>query len=481
MVVERFHFGAGGGHIKTIFFHKKTLDKSIKIEGFALKMTTFLREAFRVKRRSYPERIRAALFLAIKRTAANLDACVKLPGKDFSRTRKLPLQAMLLMLIGMGSGSLSKELYDWFGYTSSTATASAFVQQRNKIRPEAVKMIFNEFVSSTTPTATFQGYRLFAVDGSDFRLPSDPTNDFSLIRNAEGQKRYNLAHLNAMFDLMSKAYVDVTMQGKKGMNEHKALVSMIDRSNIPGKVIVLMDRGYESFNNIAHLQEKEWNFIIRAKESYGMISNLQLPNSEEFDVDTTLTLTRRQTKETLALLSAYPERYRWIQPHTTFDYIAPKAPNMYDLHFRVVRFRISDGCYETIYTDLDPETFPVEKIKELYRLRWGIETSFRELKHIIGLSCLHGKKTDFLLQEVFARLIFYNYASLIARKIPVPQEKQINFSVAILVCKQFLKGKIRSAQIFEILSKHLSPIRPGRQYKRYQNPVSAVAFQYRFS
>ena len=158
------------------------------------------------------------------------------------------------------------------------------------------------------------------------------------------------------------------------MNEHSALVSMIDRSNIPRKVIVLMDRGYESFNNIAHLQEKEWNFIIRAKESYGMISNLQLPNSEEFDVDTTLTLTRRQTKETLALLSAYPERYRWIQPHTTFDYIAPKAPNMYDLHFRVVRFRISDGCYETIYTDLDPETFPVEKTKNFI-------VSVGELKH----------------------------------------------------------------------------------------------------
>lgn len=46
-------------------------------------MTTFLREAFRVKRKSYLERIRAALFLAIKRTAANLDTCVKVPGKDF--------------------------------------------------------------------------------------------------------------------------------------------------------------------------------------------------------------------------------------------------------------------------------------------------------------------------------------------------------------------------------------------------------------
>ena len=239
-----------------------------------------------MNRKSDPERVRSALFHAIKKTAANLDACVKIPGKDFSRKRKLPLQTMLLMLIGMGGGSLSKELYDWFGYTPSTATASAFVQQRNKIRSKAIEMIFNEFVASAMPTMTFRGYRLFAVDGSDLRLPSDPTNDFSLIRNMDGQKQYNLAHLNAMFDLMSKAYVDVTMQGKKGMNEHKALVSMIDRSNIPGKV---------------------------------------------------------------------------------------------------------------------------------------------------------------------------------------------------LVCKQFLKGKIRPAQIFEILSKHLSPIRPGRQYKRYQNPVSAVAFQYRFS
>ena len=95
------------------------------------------------------------------------------------------------------------------------------------------------------------------------------------------------------------------------------------------------------------------NFVIRAKESYGIISNLPLPDTDEFDANITLSLTRRQTKETLALLAAYPERYRWIQPHTTFDYIKPKQSNMYDLHFRVVRFRISDGSYETVYTNLD--------------------------------------------------------------------------------------------------------------------------------
>ena len=88
-------------------------------------------------------------------------------------------------------------------------------------------MIFKDFVSTTTPTATFQGYRLLAIDGSDLRLPSNPSDEFSLIRNSAGQKQYNLVHLNAMYDLANKVYVDVAMQGKKGMNEHKALASMV--------------------------------------------------------------------------------------------------------------------------------------------------------------------------------------------------------------------------------------------------------------
>lgn len=85
---------------------------------------------------------------------------------------------------------------------------------------------------------------------------------------------------------------------------------MVERTNISGKVIILMDRGYESFNNIAHFQEKGWNFVIRSKESYVMISNLQLPNNNEFNVNMTLSPTRRQTKETFALLNTNPERYR---------------------------------------------------------------------------------------------------------------------------------------------------------------------------
>ena len=67
------------------------------------------------------------------------------------------------------------------------------------------------------------------------------------------------------------------------------------------------------------------------------------------------------------------------------------------------------------YTNLDSETFPIGKIKELYRLRWGIETSFREFKYTIGLSCLHGKKTDFLLQEVL-KMLYTQTVLAFARK-----------------------------------------------------------------
>ena len=80
--------------------------------------------------------IRNSLFSAITKVASVPDNCVRKPGIDFTRNRKLPLSAMLLMLIGMGGGSLMKELHEWFDLSEHTASISAFVQQRNKIKPE---------------------------------------------------------------------------------------------------------------------------------------------------------------------------------------------------------------------------------------------------------------------------------------------------------------------------------------------------------
>ncbi len=61
-------------------------------------------------------------------------------------------------------------------------------------------------------------------------------------------------------------------------------------------------------------------------------------------------------------------------------------------------------------------------IKELYHLRWGVETSFRELKYTIDLVHFHCKKRNYIEQEAWARLIVYNFCEAITRHISVTRQ-----------------------------------------------------------
>lgn len=50
-----------------------------------------------------------------------------------------------------------------------------------------------------------------------------------------------------------------------------------------------------------------------------------------------------------------------------------------------------------LMTNLDAAQFPLSELRELYARRWGIETSFRELKYTVGLIHLHSRKSDLVL------------------------------------------------------------------------------------
>lgn len=94
------------------------------------------------------------------------------------------------------------------------------------------------------------------------------------------------------------------------------------------------------------------------------------------------------------------------------------------MHLRLVRFQLDTGEYECIVTNLGKDRFPPEKIKELYRLRWGIETSFRKLKYNIGVSNLHSKKAEYVEQEIYARIIMYNFCESVTAHVTVKQKDQ---------------------------------------------------------
>ena len=132
----------------------------------------------------------------------------------------------------------------------------------------------------------------------------------------------------------------------------------------------------------------------------------------------------------------------------TFDYLPSKSKKsdpavLYHLPFRIVRFPISDNSYEVVVTNLDAVEFPSDELKKLYGMRWGIETSFRDLKIYYRITSFSFEKGGLYTPRNFRRLIMYNFSELITSHVVIEKgsrkyEYKINFSVlyiyAVISC-----------------------------------------------
>ena len=410
------------------------------------------------------------------------------PGKDNTRNRKFPFRNMISSILAFRGGTLNREIMDFFGLDPNIGTSSAFIQQRSKILPEAFEYLFRHFTSEVDENKLYHGLRLLAVDGSDLQIAANPNDQDSYYPGANGQKAYNLLHINAMYDLLQHTYTDAVIQKSRNADESGALTDMVDRSNIE-RALLLADRNYESYNNLAHIQEKGWYFLIRIKDNTaGIVSGLILPDKDEYDVPFHIRITRRQTNNIKQLLKD-KNHYKYIPSTSRFDYLPQTSRKhdptvFYDLSFRIVRFPISDTMCETIITNLNTDLYPLSEIKRLYAMRWGIETSFRDLKHTLGLLHLHAKKVEFILQEIFAKLTMYNFCELITQSVVIQQGQKkyaykVNFSDAVRICFEFFLRNVPPPNVEALLMRYISPIRPDRKDTRKQTQKSAVSFTYR--
>ena len=432
-----------------------------------------------------PKMIKRTLKKCINEMSAHPETFVKNPGKDFTRERKLPFKQVLKAVLSMTGKSLRGELMEYFNLKTSMPTVSAFVQQRDKVDHRAFEALFHTFTKAVDEQALFKGYRLLAVDGSDLHTPTNKDEADSYHKGMNGQKPYNLFHLNALYDLQRRIYTDAIVQGRKQWNEHRAFVTMVDRDETSVPTIYIADRGYESYNNMAHVIEKRQKFLIRVRDSKSnsLVSGLILPVQDEFDVQYRVGLTRKQTNQVKNSCLKFV-------PHTsTFDYLprtTKKAIPMqpYYLSFRVVRFKLTEDTYEVLLTNLPEGEFSVSDLKDLYAMRWGIETSFRDLKYSLALSFFHSKKTENILQEVFARLTMYNFAELITSHVVVKQKSRkhlykINFASAVHICRNFFLKNISPSDVEALLLMHLLPVRQRSANLRRGSPRAAPSFTYR--
>lgn len=419
------------------------------------------------------------------------------PGKDFTRKRKLPLPVLIPFILNLRGSSMTNEIINYFCCDGSSVSHSAIVQMRNKLKSDAFRTLlveFNKRLETIEPPETESGLRILAVDGTEIQTPTDPDDSDSYYPGANGQQPYNMIHLNALYDLLRRTYIDAVIQKSRNQHERKALIEMIEASSVE-KALVIADRGYESYNTMAHIHEKGWFYLMRIKDGKnGIVSGLSLPDTDEFELDLTMNLTRSCTKQVKRLFEDR-NHYRFVPCNVNFDYL-PKLdgrygtePVFYSLTYRVVRIRISEELTETLVTNLPQEQYPPKKLKELYALRWGIETSFRSLKYTVGMLHFHSKKAECISQEVLASLVVYNFTEWVTAQVVIQKSHckhtyKVNFSAAVHICRAFLAGNMHPPDVETLIAGYVVPIRPNRKFERRpsrKGKAAATSFTYRIA
>lgn len=440
-----------------------------------------------------PDSLRTSLNNLIDKLTSDKIKYIKNP-QDYSRTRKLSFKTVITSILQMSGGSINHELLTYFNSSKNTPSASAFVQQRSKILPDAFEALFNSFSKINNPHKTYKNYRVLAVDGSDLHIPTNSLDTDSYFAKVNNQRPYNLLHLNAFYDVCCRIYTDTIIQKSRVSNENQALIDMVDRDNTITPTLIIADRGYESYNALAHIQEKGWNFLFRIKDanSWGGIANgLILPDDDEYDIFIDLHLSAGRTEEHWELYKN-KNQYKRISHPENFDYFVNEKGErdiykFYHLPFRIIKIKLDNNSYETIITNLPDDTFSIDEVKKLYSMRWGIETSFRDLKYPLGLLHFHSKKTELVYQEIYAHLLMYNFVSLMitGQNVQCKHRKHCyksSFSMAIYASRSFFQGKISQEDVIMILSRYLTPIRPNRKAaRRKKKDRSVMGFNYRLA
>ena len=413
--------------------------------------------------------------------AAIQTAARSIGGKDFSRKSALTAETVIRLLIGAEGGSLAKILHD----AGIQATASALSQRRAQIPSAVFRAAFDRFNSTCTDSELFRGYRLLAVDGTTVNLPRNPKAP-SFVQNDGIPKGVNQLHVTPFCDILNRTFADVIIQPEPKKDEIGALVEMLKRNTFAQKTLIIADRGFESYNLIAHCLEKpNTDFLIRVRQNYSAMREVAKLPLCELDCNISFTITTSQTNEDKkggyihlqvpkkSKAGSKTRRGRW-------DF-----PSPYPMKLRVCRFLLDNGEFETVATSLPP-SFTLADIRELYHLRWGIETSFRDLKYTLGLVNLHGKSDAFAEQEIYASLTAFNFASRVCREVVVRQPKngvyayKVNFKMAVMLCKEFLRTpNADSEKLLEEIARHTVPIRPDRQDERNLKVKGFAGFVYR--
>jgi len=398
--------------------------------------------------------------------------------QDFVRNRKLPFPKLALLIIKLCKKSLSIELERFFEEAGSgvPCSVSAFTQQRLKLKPIFFKcwniVLHNCFyIHYGVDVKRWKNYRLVAADGSSISLVNTPALSQYFGGQSNQQTNFVLARTFYHYDVLNELILLSEIKPYR-YGELNAAYKAIDKTQ--QDMLMIYDRNFSNYKMVAlHMwQRKERKFVIRAKETQNMIKDFIESGKDSFIVD------MRPTPSAIAGLKKS-------------GFIIDKEEL---IKVRLVRVELP-GSIEVLITNLwEEQGHSVEEFKDLYFMRWGIETNISIQKNILQLESFSGLTVHAVQQDFYATVMMANLHALLMKE---PQQiiddtlKHRKYPMKINKNKSFGKLKINLVHLFlnsnaEPILKELYhhfirdvlPVRKGRSFKRIRkNPQSKSKYK----
>ena len=373
-------------------------------------------------------------------------------------------------MINFLTKSLSAEIENFIHFVSQNIkekeivcfTKSAFVQCRKKIKPEVFKYLsdslIEEFYTDNDESIKlWNGFRVLAVDGSRLSLP-DTQELEKIYGRTKNQSETGVvqARISVLYDVLNKFAIDGSLSP---LSTGESVLALNHLAFAKDKDLIIYDRGYPSFNLIYEHFEKGIDFLIRVKADFSNITREFYKSGLYSDI-----VQIKPGKNTKLSDKSYSKE-------------TSKA-------VRLVKVELPSGEVEILITSLlDSAKYPDSIFKDLYFLRWGVETFYDELKNKIKAEHFSGYSGHSILQDFYAALFVSNVQSLIVGEINDElsvelTEKKYQYKVNNNLSYGFLKDRIITlffsnkemevivSELKKLFKKHTIPIRPNRKYER---------------
>jgi hypothetical protein len=408
-------------------------------------------------------------FLSSKATVAKY----RFSEKDFTRKRKLNFENLALCMIKLLKQNIQVELLSFFKNVSSSVndkinsiTSSAFTQSRKKLKPDLFydlnALIVNEFFSNNEDAVKlYKGHRLLSIDGSIINLPlsKDTIRAFGTHNNQNKTDDLVLGRVSIMYDLLNEIVIDGILCA---INQSEVPLSRKHIALAQENDILIMDRGYPSFESIFEMDQRKIHFIFRCKTSFNTeVAKFALSNK----------------KEELILIKPAAHRSCKGLPYNKSAFVK----------VRLIKVKLDSGEIEILMTSLkDTQNFPRKDFKKLYFKRWGIETYYNRFKNVIGVEQFSGTSEQFVQQEFNCALYISNLQSILTKDAQQEidekyshrkYEYKVNSSMSLTLIRAkilelFSKKKDSTETLEELKTlfvKNVIPIRPNRKFERNPN------------